>query len=72
MSDVINNLATIMIETVILTPICISIVILLLLAFLSYPFKHLRYWFCMQAVRLLNVWEFYMEDKDNFYEVQDD
>ena len=70
--DIINKLATTMIETAVITPIFIFIIILVVLAVLFYYFKHLRYWFGMQAVRLLNVWEFYMDDKDNFYEVQDE
>jgi hypothetical protein len=62
------------IETLVIAPIFIVALCLFLIALILFPFRKIRMWLMIQAIRIVDVWAFYDENKDLYFgkEKQDD
>jgi hypothetical protein len=68
MTDVLDNFFETIIETLVLTPIFIVITFLLLLVVIFYPIQRLRKWFGKQALRIVDIWIYYVENAYKYEE----
>ena len=64
MIDVLKILIQTIIETIVLTPILIVSMILCIIAIMIYPIKNVRIWIAKQAIRILDMWNYYVNSKD--------
>lgn len=56
------------IETIVIAPIFIVALCLFLIALILFPLKKVRIWLMIQALRIVDVWAFYNENKDLYFE----
>lgn len=56
------------IETIVIAPIFIVALCLFLIALIIFPLKKVRIWLMIQAIRIVDVWAFYNENKDLYFE----
>ena len=56
------------IETLVIAPIFIVALCLFLIALILFPFRKIRMWLMIQVIRIVDVWAFYNENKDFYFE----
>lgn len=56
------------IETLVIAPIFIVALCLFLIALILFPLKKVRIWLMIQALRIVDVWAYYNENKDLYFE----
>ena len=56
------------IETIVIAPIFIVALCLFLIALILFPLKKVRIWLMIQALRIVDVWAYYNENKDLYFE----
>ncbi|MBR3490212.1 MAG: hypothetical protein IKH36_01855 [Bacilli bacterium] len=60
MIDLFDKFFVTIIETIVITPIFITIILLLLLAAIFYPIKKINRWLIKQVQRILDIWIYYI------------
>ena len=63
-----TDIFEIIIETLVITPIFIVALYLFLIALILFPFRKIRIWLMIQVIRILDIWVFYNENKDLYFE----
>ena len=68
MSELLEKIIETLIETIVLSPILVVAICLFLLALIVYPFKKIRKWFAIQGIRILDIWAYYTENRDVYFD----
>lgn len=63
MKEIISTLFENLIDTIVITYLLVACLILMILAFILYPFKNIRYFIGYQLLRLVDTMDFFL-DKD--------
>ena len=68
MIDLLDKFFVMIVETIIITPIFITIILLLLLAAIFYPIKKINRWLIKQVQRILDIWIYYIQNSFKYEE----
>ena len=68
MSELIEKITEILIETIVLSPILLVAICVFLFALIVYPLKKIRKWLAIQGIRMLDMWAYYTENRDVYFD----
>lgn len=67
MSQLLKQISEIIIETLVLTPILCVAIFLFSIALIVYPLKNIRMWLALQGIRIVEIWAYYIENRDAYF-----
>lgn len=67
MKELLEKIIESIIEAIVLSPILIVAICIFLIALIIYPLKKIRMWLAKQGIRILDMWAYYTENRDNYF-----